>query len=790
MRTRLPLLLPALGAPLFAQALQVPTDIQQPGTQPGEVTTLESASGCLQCHSGYDLAVEPGHGWYGSMMSHAGQDPMFWATVAVAEQDFPGSGDLCLRCHAPEGWMAGRSTPTDGSALLPQDSMGVSCDVCHSMVDPDGSEHFGVQNAPFLAHDEGAPPEAYRGGGMYVLAPTTVKHGPYSNASSNAHGTVQSQFLRRSDACATCHDVSNPAVGDLAPGNGAFQPLPPGTFSGVLGAPVDQKAAFNHFPFAYAPVERTSSEHALSALSTTRVSQYASLPAELQAGAIEWARDAALASTPTGDYVDGTPRVFSCQTCHMPPARGKAAKQGFAPIRDDIARHDLVGGNAWMPSVIEYMDGQGQLVLGGGLDAQQLAGMQAGAQRAVENLQRAASLEVEGDTVRVVNLTGHKLITGFPEGRRMWLRTTWRDAGGTVLRVDGEYGAITAQVGGVPTQVETILDLAATNTRIYQVKPGITQEWAAALVALGYPPSLPLGYDRVTGAVDGTLGELAAAPAGTKRDTFHFVLNNTIVKDTRIPPYGMPYDGALERNTLPVPESQYGDPGPGGVFRHFDEVALSPPAGAATATIDLLYQSTSWEYLQFLSLANAGTDPRLGSAGDDLLAAWLATGMAAPVLMASEDWAAGGVGVEFCHCASGPCANPDREAGCANSTGEGARLSGAGSASASADDLVLVAEDMPPGKSALLFAGTIRVNGGVGLPFGDGLRCAGGAIQRLGIRSTGALGTASWGPGLSVQGGWGAGDLRTFQVWYRDGAHGSCSSGFNLTQGLEVTFRS
>ena len=28
------------------------------------------------------------------MMSHAGRDPIYWATVAIAEQDFDGAGDL------------------------------------------------------------------------------------------------------------------------------------------------------------------------------------------------------------------------------------------------------------------------------------------------------------------------------------------------------------------------------------------------------------------------------------------------------------------------------------------------------------------------------------------------------------------------------------------------------------------------------------------------------------------------------------------------------------------------
>jgi PKD repeat protein len=42
--------------------------------------------------------------------------------------------------------------------------------------------------------------------------------------------------------------------------------------------------------------------------------------------------------------------------------------------------------------------------------------------------------------------------------------------------------------------------------------------------------------------------------------------------------------------------------------------------------------------VQFLYLANAGTDPELGMAGQDYLDAWLATGMAEPHLMATATW--------------------------------------------------------------------------------------------------------------------------------------------------------
>ena len=117
----------------------VPTDIQQPGTQPQEIGNLSSPDRCDNCHGGYSPATEPAHNWRGSMMANAGRDPIFWATLAVAEQDFDGAGDLCIRCHSAAGWLAGRSTPTDGSGLASGDSDGVECDFCHKMTNPDNS---------------------------------------------------------------------------------------------------------------------------------------------------------------------------------------------------------------------------------------------------------------------------------------------------------------------------------------------------------------------------------------------------------------------------------------------------------------------------------------------------------------------------------------------------------------------------------------------------------------------------------------------------------------------------
>ncbi len=613
-------------------ATVVPTDVQQPGTQPGEASNLELPDKCDNCHGGYNPAVEPAFNWRGSGMANAGRDPLFWATLAVAEQDFDGVGDLCLRCHSPNGWFAKRSVPTDGSALTSQDADGVMCDTCHKMTNPDASEHLGAMKAPFVANDGQTPATGYYGSGMLSLWTGAEKLGPYANADAR-HQFAQSRFHRANSFCGSCHDVSNPAVGDLAPNHGVPTTADPVAASGKPGSAVDGKAAFNNLPFQYGVVERTFSEFMSGRLSSTRVGDYPVLPAALQAGAI-----AAAYASAKGDYADGTPRTFSCQTCHLRAVSGPGCNKQGVVIRPDLPLHDMTGGSTLLPDLILFQEKAGTLRLGGGLTATQASALAAGKTRAAEQLALAARLDVSGDAVTVTNLTGHKLITGYPEGRRMWLNVRWFDASDNLLREDGKYGALGVTLDGVSRTVHTLLDLEAPGSRVWEAHYGVTQEWAATLLSLGYPADLPLGFDRISGAVSRTLGELGGAAPGTTEKTFHFVLNNLVLEDNRIPPWEMSYDEARRRNALPVPADQYGAPGPRGTYRNSDTVALSPPVGAQYASLRLLYQSTSWEYVQFLYLANRRTNAFLFNEGVNLLDAWTATGMNQPVVMAAATW--------------------------------------------------------------------------------------------------------------------------------------------------------
>ncbi|RKY20668.1 MAG: hypothetical protein DRQ55_06940 [Planctomycetota bacterium] len=708
----LAVLSPLVAVASFSAAV-VPTDVQMPGTQPNEVFALIEANNCAACHANYDLAVEPGANWQGSMMAHATRDPLFWGAMAVAEQSFDGSGDLCLRCHTPSGWLAGRSTPTDGSALDPAiDQDGVSCDACHRMTNPDTSEWFGVQNAPFLAHDESATPVGYNGSGQLSMWNDGFnKLGPYDDAAT-PHGFFQSSFHRQSELCGSCHDVSNPVVGDLAPGHGAMAPLP-GAFSGTPGTPVDGKAAFNNFPYAYGVVERTFSEHQSSAFKTLPVASYPSLPGELQQGAMADTYNAAIAANPTANYLDGMQRNFSCQSCHMKPVNGKGCALGGVPTRADLPSHDLTGGNYWAPQAIAWLDGQSKLVIGGGMSLPALDAMAAGADRARDNLESAAAIDVAGGFVRVTNLTGHKLISGYPEGRRMWLNIKWFN-GPTLIREDGEYGSMMVDIDGAPTLVESILDLDDPNLIAFEAHHGMSQEWADQLLGYGTTgASTPLTYDRVTGAVTETLGGFAGQPAGSKLETFHFVLNDLVLNDTRIPPYGMRYDDAFARNSVPVPDTQYGDPGPGGSYNHWAWHELDIPAGATSATLELLYQPTSWEYIQFLHQANDGSISHLADVGDDLLDAWLATGMAAPHVMTGVSWLVGSGTAPFLD-ELGALASPALPVP--------PRLTGSGPAIPGESVAVSLAGG-PPGGSAFLVMGFSLLNaplkGGVLVPNPD-----------------------------------------------------------------------
>jgi hypothetical protein len=89
----------------------------------------------------------------------------------------------------------------------------------------------------------------------------------------------------------------------------------------------------------------------------------------------------------------------------------------------------------------------------------------------------------------------------------------------------------------------------------------------------------------------------------------------------------------------------------------------------------------------------------------------------------------------------------------------------------------------------LFFQGHNAIAGGNGVPFGDGLRCAGGSVVRLGVEGIDTSGDAALTGTVQDNGGGGVpGESRTYQGWYRDPAGSPCGYTFNLSNGIEVDY--
>lgn len=224
----------------------------------------------------------------------------------------------------------------------------------------------------------------------------------------------------------------------------------------------------------------------------------------------------------------------------------------------------------------------------------------------------------------------------------------------------------------------------------------------------------------------------------------------------------------------------------------------APNAGAAYAFTWIGQAPSQGHYLKATqAFANAKFGSALGMSSDTLVVG--ANNDGTPVGFGSAFvFQLDTTGVPFCSGdGSGsqcPCSNNGSSGrGCGNSSHiAGGQLSSLGSARLSADSLQLLIDYVPSG-SGLLYQGLQQVGSGAGAAFGDGLRCIGGAIQRLAVLDT-AGGSARY-PAvltssnrLSVLGSALPGQTISYQIWYRDSASYCTPATFNLSNGLAITW--
>jgi len=604
-------------------ALVVDTDplVRMPGTQPNQGVNLEAPNRCMNCHAAYDATVEPGFNWQGSMMAQAARDPLFYACFTVSLQDSiwalgnPNAGDLCERCHFPEGWLGGRSDPPNATLMTGSDFDGIHCDFCHQLYNPffettyngtregndwinywdevgntgpgsgtlsqteaaetytedrtlaagikmlSGGDFFTKFNVPhYSSYTENA-------GGQFFVSTASSKRASFADAAAK-HKMLYSRYNKSKYICSTCHDVSNPVLANLG-----LSSLP--DQSGNVDLISEQYSAHRYFH-----VERTFSEFMLSAYG---VQGGAATNVEFQqiSGGISW--------------------VAKCQDCHMRDATGYGCNKNNIPLRPDestehphsgIPVHDLTGGNAWISYILASIDPRGPVydpinaeILGQGPEVLTLdlnagltpknsgAALKAGSDRAKDQLRLAATIKnasynsITGElSFRVQNNTGHKLISGFPEGRRMFVN-------------------IKAYAGG---------------NLIYQVNPYDNQ--VGTLKGLPHAASSPATADNEV-YLDKLVYEVHPQSDLTgESETFHFVLATGRYKDNRIPPKGFDINNASQRHCEPVwhgtitPDYFTADEYAGG----YDELGITIAPGADKIEIALYYQGTSREYIEFL----------------------------------------------------------------------------------------------------------------------------------------------------------------------------------------------
>jgi len=268
------------------------------------------------------------------------------------------------------------------------------------------------------------------------------------------------------------------------------------------------------------------------------------------------------------DYATPGAGFQSCQDCHMPAV---ADKPGCTAHLNQYShptggrRHDLVGANRFMVEVLRQEYGSsGANLIADFFFENTMAAMDA-------FLPTAATLEVTTPAqvdldqgladlvVRVTNESGHKLPSGYSEGRVMWLEVL-AEYDGQVVYSSGAWD----QVAGLQRDAQL---------RTYEA---IGERWA-----------------------DGT--------------TFHLLLNDHWAADTRIPPRGLRPD--LETDPVGDRYALLAD----GTWPNYDEHAYAFPAAPQVldttpddpsddqlqVTVRLRYLINTPEYIDFLA-AEAG----------------------------------------------------------------------------------------------------------------------------------------------------------------------------------------
>ena len=294
-----------------------------------EITDFTSADNCKSCH--------PIHfdEWENSFHALSFSDPIFMSMWSSEKNNHPETGTMyCVQCHAPAAFVTGYSfvEPLEFDNIPKIIKEGVSCDICHTMVEKSPTVH---------TQDDVAAVAQY-----YLNPGENVKYGSIENTDCNSDTTTigyhtECQYLplfESSSSCKPCHDQT------------------------IRGMPIE-----------------------------TTVSQWDQHPGLAMLGP-------------------------SCQDCHM-PKDGSHSSHFFAGV--DLLFYDGVDESSQQyQQVISLLEQSASIHLGY-LDT-------------VED-----SIYIEKDTlhlpITINNLTGHRLPSGTPFSREVWVEIKVLSSNGEVI---------------------------------------------------------------------------------------------------------------------------------------------------------------------------------------------------------------------------------------------------------------------------------------------------------------------------------------------------------------------
>ncbi len=651
--------------------------VPNPGTQekelpnltaPGTHNTFEFPQFCANCHGGsVDQQVSHYGNWSGSNMANSGRDPIFRANNLIVNADATalggvnGTGNICWRCHSPNGWYSGRldeslggridGTTLQQSLLASTDMQGIMCEFCHRTVgnvtmqrkdldslDPVWNMLAGILDWP---HAGIAYPEGPRKGFPYGDTTFQINDGKVYQA--DLPGNWKDSF---SDTPLAGTSYTGQTYGIYPPSyTGPKNPVPPGMpalnplgqeihyntdgsvgthFERPAGVPIDPVTGLRDLN-----LQSTSPRHSTHDNGFLTTSEMCGTCHDLTVPTFNHGMPEQRTYTEwkLSDFGNpNSPRFTICQDCHMGEYsheyedglagtfKADPRKAGFFPYakaRSLSAVHKFHGANRDLPKMLKILYPEVDLEITGestGSDTRTKTGVMSSRDltwdRHIRNselmlLDCASILVTQQPTlvdaatnkwsvmVKVTNLSGHAIPSGYPDGRRLFVRLDVRDSTRATVYESGYWDPASAHL----YNDSTLQALSRARS------PLIDSASKSVMI-----------YEKRTGTLN---------PDGTTYSMGVNLLNETILFDNRLRPAGFRKAASLQAGvrlvnytgpkTAAVPFDESGRYANG---QNWDDVTYSftLPAGVTpvSARAELYMQTHSREFMEYLKDRNSG----------------------------------------------------------------------------------------------------------------------------------------------------------------------------------------